>query len=65
MERAPLSAREFADVVTGNAINGFTLGIDILSGATHVNVQSNTYVNNTTNTQNLGGSSNTVGCGSP
>lgn len=54
-----------ADVASGNTINGFTTGIDIISGATHVNVQSNAYFNNTTNTINNGGGTNTIGGGSP
>ena len=49
--------------VTGNFFTGLGYGIYLTSGSTLINVQSNTYTNNTTNVDNLS-TTNTIGGGS-
>jgi hypothetical protein len=51
-------------VISGNMFDGAPTAINLLTGSTHVNVQSNFYVANTANVVNSG-TANVVGGGSP
>lgn len=51
-------------LITGNQFAGLNVGVLLQSGTSGVNVQSNVYIGNSLNVSN-GGTSNTVGGGSP
>ena len=50
--------------ITGNAFWGLGTGVKLETGSSYMNVQSNAYKSNGTNTVN-NGSNNTIGGGSP